>query len=70
MKRRRTKHLQWLHTRSRTCPYCYEGKIDLDTGICSQCKTAIAGYRLKRNIVKDGISLTTNERRGNGKVSI
>jgi hypothetical protein len=64
MKRRRTKHSQWPHTRSRTCPCCHEGQIDLDTGICPQCNTAIAGYRLKRNIVEVRNQFNNERREG------
>lgn len=47
-KKCRTNHSAWALTRSRECPWCRQANINIETGTCRQCGTAVAGFGWKR----------------------
>lgn len=50
-KRRRHKHPAYLYSTTAECPWCHVATVDLTTGMCPKCGTAVSGYKEKRFVM-------------------
>ncbi|WP_080887497.1 hypothetical protein [Nitrospira japonica] len=51
-RRRRQKHPAFLYSTTAECPWCHAAAVDLATGTCPKCGTAVAGYKEKRFVMQ------------------